>query len=142
MLLFLLAGASLRAGRPAEGVRPLDTAIEFMGAGDGTTLVPELYILKGDLVAALAADAQGGRADAERWYRLAFDRAGAIDARSSRLRSATRLARRLQADGEPEAAARTLGPIYATFTEGFATADLREARDLLDTVELGDHATT
>jgi predicted ATPase len=48
-----------------------------------------------------------------------------------RLRAATRLGRLWQAAGEPEAAARTLGPVYATFTEGFATADLLEARDLL-----------
>jgi predicted ATPase len=52
----------------------------------------------------------------------------------SRLRAATRLARLRQADGEPEAAARTLGPVYATFTEGFATADLLEAQDLLAAV--------
>jgi hypothetical protein len=32
---------------------------------------------------------------------------------------------------ERAAAVRTLGSVYATFTEGFATADLVEARDLL-----------
>ena len=49
----------------------------------------------------------------------------------ARLRAATRLARLRLADGEPEAAARTLRPVYDTFTEGFATADLVEARELL-----------
>ena len=49
----------------------------------------------------------------------------------SQLRAATRLCRVWQASGDHEAAARTLGSVYATFTEGFATADLLEARDLL-----------
>ena len=68
---------------------------------------------------------------AEGWYQLAFDRAGVLDARMARLRAATRLARLRMADGEPEAAARTLRPVYDTFTEGFDTADLVEARELL-----------
>jgi predicted ATPase len=52
----------------------------------------------------------------------------------TQLRAATRLARLRVADGHPEAAARLLGPIYETFTEGFATADLRDARELLAAV--------
>ena len=97
-------------------------------------MLPELHLLKGDLLAALAADDGSGRARAEPWYRLAFDRAGELNARMTQLRAATRLGRLWQADGEPEAAALTLGPVYATFTEGFATADLLEAQDLIAAV--------
>jgi len=132
-LLFIDAGASHAAGRPADGVRPLDAAIEMLSAGSGATMLPELHLLKGDLLAALAADERTGRTGAEPWYRLAFERAGELNARMTHLRAATRLARLRLADGEPEAAAQTLGPVHATFTEGFATADLREARDLLAT---------
>jgi len=57
-----------------------------------------------------------------------------LNARMSQLRAATRLCRVWQANGEHEAAARTLAPVYATFTEGFATADLLEARNLLAAV--------
>jgi tetratricopeptide (TPR) repeat protein len=134
MLLFIEAGACLSAGRPADGVGPLDAAIEIMSAGTGSTVLPELHLLKGDLLAALAADGPSARAAPERWYRLAFDRAGALNARITRLRAAIRLGRLWQVRGEPEAAAGTLGPVYATFTEGFATADLIEARDLLAAV--------
>ena len=137
MLLFLSAAANLRAGRPAEGMRQLEVAIEFMGAGEGTTLLPELYILKGDLLMALAAEDGEGRSAAEPCYRLAFDRAGELNARMSRLRAATSLGRLQQATGQPDVAARTLGPLYSTFTEGFETADLREARDLLAAVAQG-----
>jgi predicted ATPase/class 3 adenylate cyclase len=131
-LLFVDAGASHGAGRPADALRPLDAAIEIMSPGTGNTMLPELHLLKGDLLAAQAADEGSRRPDAEQWYRLAFDRAGETNARMTQLRAATRLGRLWQAAGEPEAAARMLDPVYATFTEGFATADLLEAQDLLD----------
>ena len=136
-LLFIDAQASYRAGRPADGLPRLDAAIEIMDTGRGTTMTPDLHILKGDLLAALAADDERGRASAEPWYRLAFDRAGELDARMARLRAATRLGRLRLAEGDRGAAARTLGPVYDTFTEGFSTADLRDARDLLDAVAPG-----
>ncbi len=50
------------------------------------------------------------------------------------LRAATRLARLKIAAGDPEAAADTLRPIYDTFTEGFATADVIAARRVLATL--------
>ncbi len=135
-LLFLDARANVRAGRPADGLRSLDTAIEILSPGTGASILPELYLLKGDLLAALA-DADGsGSSSVVAWYQRAIDRAGELDARMAQLRAATRLARRQRADGEPGAAVHTLSPVYRTFTEGFETADLREARDLLAT--LGD----
>jgi len=133
-LLFIDAGASHAAGRPADGLRPLDIAIEILSPGSGATMLPELHLLKGDLLAALAADEGSRRSDAEPWYRLAFDRASALNARTTQLRAATRLGRLRVAEGQPEAAAHLLRPIYATFTEGFTTADLREARELLAAV--------
>jgi predicted ATPase/class 3 adenylate cyclase len=134
MLLSLDASANHRAGRPANGLHSIDAAIEIMSPGAGTTLLPELHILKGDLLAALAADEGGDGSGAENWYRLAFDRARDLYARMSQLRAATRLCRVWQANGDHKAAERTLAPVYATFTEGFATADLLEARDLLAAV--------
>jgi predicted ATPase/class 3 adenylate cyclase len=131
MLLFLDAGASHMAGRPAAGIVPIDAAIELMSPGPGTTLLPELHLLKGDLLAAPGSDDGSGVGHAETWYQRAFDRAGELDARMTQLRAATRLGRLRQAAGDPEAAARMLGPIYDSFTEGFATADLVEAQDLL-----------
>jgi predicted ATPase/class 3 adenylate cyclase len=133
MLLYIDAGASYGVGTPANGLPAIDSAIELMSPGAGTTLVPELHLLKGDLLAAIAA--ADGRDDpvAEGWYRSAFDRADELGARMTLLRAATRLARLAQARGEAEAAAGLLSPIYASFTEGSATADLREAKDVLET---------
>jgi adenylate cyclase len=133
-LLFVDARASHEAGLPAAGLAPLNGAIEILSADPGNTMLPEFYLLKGDLLAALATDTGSRRSDAEPWYRLALDRAAELKARMTQLRAATRLGRLLQAAGEPEAAAQILGPVYATFTEGFTTVDLIEARNLLDAV--------
>ncbi|HEX4984233.1 MAG TPA: hypothetical protein VFV63_21200, partial [Ilumatobacteraceae bacterium] len=129
-LLFVNARASHAAGRPADGLRLLDGAIEILGADN--TMSPELHLLKGDLLAAIAADDASRISDAEPWYRLAFDRAGELNARMPQLRAATRLGRLRLVEGKPDAATEILGPVYATFTEGFATVDLLEARDVLD----------
>jgi len=134
MLLFIDAGASYQSGQFAAGLGPIDAAIEIMSPGAGTTLLPELHLLKGDLLAALEAEEGRGPSGAETWYRLALDRAGELKSRMTQLRAATRLARLWQANGEPEAATRTLAPVYATFTEGFSTADLIEAKDVLAAV--------
>ena len=131
MLLFVSAGASHHAGRPAEGIASIDTAIDFMSPGGGATLLPELWILKGDLQSALAGEDDGAGSAGEPWYRRAFDRAGELKARTAQLRAATRLARLELARGRSDAAERLLGPIHATFTEGFGTADLRDASEVL-----------
>lgn len=131
MLLFISAAASYRAGRPADGVGPIDSAIEFMSPGEGATLLPELHILKGDIMAALGGDDGPAGSAGEPWYQRAFDRARELNARTAWLRAATRIGRLQLAGGHAQAAVDTVGPVYATFTEGFGTADLREAKDLL-----------
>jgi predicted ATPase len=49
-----------------------------------------------------------------------------------KLRCATGLARLWHAQGRPEPARELLAPIYARFTEGFDTVDLRAAKTLLE----------
>jgi predicted ATPase len=48
------------------------------------------------------------------------------------LRAAMNLARLWQQQGKPAVARALLSPIYGWFTEGFDTADLRDARKLLE----------
>ena len=48
------------------------------------------------------------------------------------LRAATRLARLWHRQGKTSAARDLLAPVYAWFTDGFDTADLKAARALLD----------
>ncbi len=64
--------------------------------------------------------------------RLAVDRAAEIGTLSAQLRAATRLAGLQIEAGNPAEAAALLGPVLAAFTEGFDTADVREAREVLE----------
>ena len=133
-LLFVSATASGHAGRPEEGLDSLEPALKILSPDPGASVLPELHILKGDLLAATDGSAASG---VEGWYQRAYDRAGQLDARMARLRAATRLARLRQAAGNPAAAADLLRPEYAWFTEGFETVDLRAARELLETLGAG-----
>ena len=54
------------------------------------------------------------------------------EAKTFELRAATSLARLWQRQGKRAAARALLAPLYAWFTEGFATRDLRDAKALLD----------
>ena len=55
-------------------------------------------------------------------------------AKSLELRGALSLSRQWRQQGQQAAAHALLAPIYAWFTEGFDTADLQEARALLETL--------
>jgi predicted ATPase/class 3 adenylate cyclase len=126
LLLYVQAGAYARSGRPAEGLGMIEDAIEI--AGSELTVLPELYLLKGDLL--LAVSHAGGSA-AEPWFQRGFDMAEDLDAKMSQLRASVRLCRLWRDQGKPEEGSRPLRVLYENFTEGFATVDLREASDLL-----------
>jgi len=75
---------------------------------------------------------QGEVDKAEHAFRAAIEIAQEQEAKSWELRSATSLARMLADQGRNEQAHALLAPIYAWFTEGFETADLKEAKSLLE----------
>ncbi len=58
------------------------------------------------------------------------------EARSWELRAATSLARLLRRIGRRDEARATLAPVFTQFTEGFETGDLREAKALLEELEV------
>jgi predicted ATPase len=74
-------------------------------------------------------------AEAEAWLQRALDVARRQEAKSLELRAAMSLARLWQQQGKRDEARELLVLVYDWFTEGFDTADLQEARALLD--ELG-----
>ena len=72
------------------------------------------------------------QAEAEAWLPRALDVARRQEAKSLELRAAMSLARLWQQQGKRAEAYDLLAPVYGWFTEGFDTADLQEAKALLD----------
>ena len=93
-------------------------------------LIAELLRTKGELL--LLQDAPGAAAAAEGQFRQTLDWARRQGALSWELRAATSLARLWRDQHRVTEARALLGPVYGRFAEGFATADLREARSLLE----------
>jgi predicted ATPase len=69
---------------------------------------------------------------AEACFLQALDMARRQQARSLELRATLSLGRLWQQQGKRAAAHELLAPLYNWFTEGFETADLQEARALLE----------
>src|SRR5712691_8287056 len=98
----------------------------------------ELYRLKGELtlkqsrVQRLASSVQK---EAEECFHKAIDIARRQQAKSWELRAVTSLARLWQQQSKKEEARRLLAEIYGWFTEGFDTADLKDAKALLEELE-------
>ncbi len=128
LLLFVQAGACGQAGRPAEGLIPLDKAIEIVGPGSGNLLSSGLCRLKGDLLLALFPE---DPAEAESWFQKALEVAQKRQARMMELQASISLSRLWKDQGNAEQGRRLLVDVYGRFTEGFTTADLKEARALL-----------
>jgi predicted ATPase len=70
--------------------------------------------------------------EAEAWLQRAVDVAYRQEAKSLELRAAMSLARLWQHQGKHAEARELLAPVYSWFTEGFDTADLQEAKALLE----------
>ena len=73
--------------------------------------------------------------ESERCFRAAMEIARKQDAKLWELRATTSLARLFADHGKRDEARGMLSDIYNWFTEGFDTADLKDAKALLD--ELG-----
>ena len=98
----------------------------------------ELYRLKGELLLQQAPtrrrakDTQHLWEEAEGCLHQALNIARRQQAKSLELRAALSLSRVWQQQGKQAEACVLLAPIYSWFTEGFDTADLQEARALLE----------
>jgi adenylate cyclase len=128
ILLALQADAQLASGKPAAALVSVAAGLEAVEKTGGAPLEAELHRLRGE---ALLAGA-GTASEAETALQQGIDVARRQNAKSWELRSATSLARLRRHQGRPQEAAALLAPIYAWFTEGFETADLKEAQALLD----------
>jgi predicted ATPase len=129
LCLVLLAEAAGHIGQVEEGLRLLTEALaafETSGRGD---LLAETYRLQGEL---LLRQATPDAAQAEVCFQQALGIARRQQAKSWELRAATSLSRLWQQQGKRDEAHALLAPLYGWFTEGFDTADLQEAKALLE----------
>jgi len=129
--LALLAEAYKRMGQTEDGLRTLREALALVDKTGERFYEADLHRLKGDLLLGLSADHQ---AEAETCFQQALAIARRQQTKSWELRAATSLGRLWQQQGKRANAYELLAPIYGWFTEGFDTADLQEARALLDTL--------
>jgi predicted ATPase len=129
--LALLADASGKAGQVLEGTRLLTEALVLAQDIGGHWWEAEVHRLKGELCLRMGEGERGG---AEACFHRALDVARRQQAKSLELRAAMGLSRLWQRQGKRQDAHDLLGPVYGWFTEGFDTADLREAQALLEEV--------
>jgi len=127
--LALMAAASAQGGHLGDGLQGIREAMACVETLGERWWEAEIYRLTGELL--LAQD--GHRADeAQACLRKALTIARCQQAKSLELRAARSLSRLWQQQGKRAAAYELLAPIYGWFTEGFDTADLQEAKALLE----------
>jgi predicted ATPase/Flp pilus assembly protein TadD len=126
--LALLGEACGATGQLAEGLSLLAEALAFAEQSGERFFEAEIYRLRGELL----LQSEAPQAEAEECWRQAIKVAQRQEAKSLELRAAMSLARLWQKQGKCEEARQRLAEIYGWFTEGFDTADLQEAKVLLD----------
>jgi tetratricopeptide (TPR) repeat protein len=129
LCLVLLAEAAGYAGQVAEGLRLLAEALAAFEASGRGDLLAEAYRLQGVF---LLRQTIPEAAQAEACFQQALTIARRQQAKSWELRAATSLSRLWQQQGKCQEAHDLLAPLYGWFTEGFDTADLQEAKALLE----------
>jgi predicted ATPase len=139
--LALLAEAHRRAGQVESGLALLAEGLTEVQRHGECWHEAELHRLRGGLLlragvhaACWHADGDAGSTGAEQCFHQALVTARRQDAKSLELRAAVNLARLWQRKGNHAEARDLLAPVYAWFTEGFQTADLRDAKALLDEI--------
>jgi predicted ATPase len=127
--LSLLVGAYEKTGRFEDGLRTLREALAIVNEHDEGRFEAELNRLMGEL---LLKQNDSNTAEAQGCFERAIAIAQSQSAKSFELRATTSLARLRLKQGRREEARRMLTDIYNWFTEGFDTADLKDAKALLD----------
>ncbi len=137
-LLGLLAEAYGKVERAQEGHTLLAEALAAVEKGDMHVYEAELYRIKGELLLAQEGKSEKAKGktaevlDADGCFQKAVEIAHGQSAKSLELRAAMSLSQLRQGQGKKKEARQTLAKIYGWFTEGFDTADLKEAKALLE----------
>ena len=138
--LAMLAGAYGQVGQADEGLHTLDEALAQVDKTGERFWEAELHRLQGELLLIQGIGKGSAHttlepsimAEAEASFQQALAVARSQEAKALELRAAMSLSRLWQQQGKRTEAHALLAPIYGWFTEGFDTADLQEAKALLE----------
>ena len=125
----VLTNVAAHLGHTDEGLQALAEAHTLVEQQEERWWEAEIHRLRGVLLLRQPGTPQ---AEAETWLQRALDVARRQEAKSLELRAAMSLSRLWQQQGKRAEAHELLAPIYSWFTEGFDTADLQEAKALLE----------
>ena len=124
-----IAEAYLAAGRPGDGLDAVTEGLELVQRTGTRLFEAEMRRLRGELLLNSGDDAE---IEADQSFRFAIEVARSRGAKSLELRATTSLARLLCDTNRRDEARTMLAEIYNWFTEGFDTADLKDAKALLE----------
>jgi predicted ATPase len=127
--LCLLAEVCRETGRFDDGLSAVAEALPFADEHEDRVAEAETHRLKGEL---LLKQNNSNAAEPQSCFEQAIEIARHQSAKSWELRATTSLARLLAKRGRRDEARAMLAEIYGWFTEGFDTADLKDAKALLD----------
>jgi TOMM system kinase/cyclase fusion protein len=127
----MLGEAYTQVGRFEDARKALDEGLAVAEQNDDRFQEAELHRLKGELLVAESLD-RDQAAGAEDCFRRAIDIAHRQQSRAWELRTTTSLARLWLRQGRGDEARAALAAVYGTYTEGFTTPDLVDARRLLE----------
>ena len=125
----VLADVADHLGHPEDGLQALAEAHTLVEQHEERWWEAEISRLRGVL---LLRQAVPQPEEAEACFQRALEVARRQEAKSLELRTAMSLVRLWQEQGKRAATDDLLAPVYGWFTEGFDTADLQEAKALLD----------
>jgi hypothetical protein len=128
-----LGNGYAKVGRVGDGLSAVAEGLAVSEKNGERWFDAELYRMRGELLLKHDAHAEPKAEDgAESCFRQALDIARAQEARWWELRTTVSLARLLTKQGRRDEARAMLAEIYGWFTEGFDTADLKDAKALLE----------
>jgi predicted ATPase len=129
--LSMLGDARLRAGRFDEARKALQEGLAVSEKNDDRSHDAELHRLTGQLLLAESPDQSAG---AEECFHRAIETARHQESKAWELRATMSLATLWQHHGRRSEARAALAAIYDTYTEGFTTPDLVDAKEILATL--------
>jgi predicted ATPase len=130
--LTLLAETTILVGQTTAGLEALAEALATVATSAVRWWEAELHRLQGEVLLHADGGVRHAALTAEECFQQALAIARRQQAKSLELRAAMSLSRLWQQQGKRAEAYEVLAPIYGWFTEGFETANLQEAKALLE----------